>query len=76
MGLGQIGATVLAQLARDRHEIEWSDARIEKLSFEMAQLRRVKFGRKSEQLNAEHKALFDEAEDADLAALKAQVTPR
>ncbi|WP_431101216.1 transposase domain-containing protein [Roseateles noduli] len=67
---------MLAQLARDRHEIEWSDARIEKLSFEMAQLRRVKFGRKSEQLNAEHKALFDEAEDADLAALKAQVTPR
>lgn len=72
-GLGHIGAKVLAQLARDRHEIEWRDARIEKLSFEMAQLRRIKFGKKSEQLNAEQKALFDEAVDADLAALEGQL---
>jgi transposase len=72
-GLGHIGAKVLAQLAHERHEIEWRDARIEKLSFEMAQLRRVKFGKKSEQLDAEQRALFDEAVDADLAALEAQL---
>ena len=39
----------------------------------MAQLRCVKFGKKSEKLDAEHKAPFDEAIDADLAALEVQV---
>jgi transposase len=72
-GLGHIGAKVLAKLAQNRHEIEWRDAKIEKLTFEMAQLRRVKFGKKSEQLGTEQKALFDEAVDADLAALEAQL---
>jgi transposase len=72
-GLGHIGTKVLAHLAHDRHEIEWRDAKIEKLTFEMAQLKRVKFGKKSEQLDAEQKALFDEAVDADLAALEAQL---
>ena len=75
-GLGHIGAKVRALLDRqthDRHEIEWRDAKIEKLTFEMAQLRRVKFGKKSEQLDAEQKALFDEAVDADLTALEAQL---
>ena len=75
-GLSHIGAKLLELVdrqARDRHEIEWRDAKIEKLSFEMAQLRRVKFGKKSEQLDAEQKALFDEAVDTDLAALEAQL---
>ena len=44
-----------------------------KLSFEIAQLRRLKFGKKSEQLDAEQRALFDEALDADLAAAEAQL---
>ena len=64
---------LLDRHTHDRHEIEWRDAKIEKLTFEMAQLRRVKFGKKSEQLDAEQKALFDEAVDADLAALEAQL---
>lgn len=75
-GLSHIGAKLLELVdrqTRDRHEIEWRDAKIEKLSFEMAQLRRVKFGKKSEQLDAEQKALFDEAVDTDLAALEAQL---
>jgi len=72
-GLGHIGEKVLAHLAKGRYEIEWRDAKIEKLTFEMAQLRRVKFGKKSEQLDAAQKALFDEAVDADLAALDTQL---
>ena len=77
-GLGHIGAKVQALLdrqAHDRHEIEWRDAKIEKLTFEMAQLRRVKFGKKSEQLGAEQKALFDEAVDADLHASQVEDRP-
>ena len=78
-GLGHIGAKVQALLdrhAHDRHEIEWRDAKIEKLTFEMAQLRRVKFGKKSEQLDTEQRVLFDEALDADIAAAEAQLQVR
>ncbi len=39
----------------------------------MAQLKRVKFAAKSEQLDARQKALFDEAVDADIAALEVQL---
>ena len=49
-----------------RHEIDWRDARIEKLTFD---LKRIKFGKKSEQLDAEQRALFDQA---DIAAIEDQ----
>jgi transposase len=42
--------------------------KLHKLTFEMAQLERVKFGKRSEQLDAQQRALFDEAVDADIAA--------
>jgi transposase len=75
-GLGDLGARLLAiheQLGQAKQEIDWRDAKIEKLTFEMAQLKRVKFGKKSEQLDPEQKALFDEAVDADIASLEAQL---
>jgi transposase len=72
-GLGELGATLLQRLTHARHEITWRDARIEKLTFEMAQLKRVKFGKSSERMDAEQKALFDEALDADIAALEVQL---
>ncbi len=72
-GLGELGARLLQRIERDRREIGWRDAKLEKLTFEMAQLKRVKFGKKSEQLDAEQKALFDEAVDADIAAIEAQL---
>jgi transposase len=67
-GLGDVGAKLLRRIEHDRQEIDWRDAKLEKLSFEMAQLKRLKFGKKSEQLDAEQRALFDEAIDADIAA--------
>jgi transposase len=72
-GLGELGERLLKQFTHSQHEITWRDARIEKLTFEMAQLKRVKFGAKSEQLDAQQKALFDEAMDADIAALEEQL---
>lgn len=72
-GLGDLGARLLGRIEHDRQEISWRDSRIDKLTFEMAQLKRVKFGQKTEQLNAEQKALFDEAVDADVAALEDQL---
>ena len=67
-GLGDLGARLLQRIERDRQEIDWRDAKLEKLTFEMAQLKRMKFGKRSEQLDAEQKVLFDEAVDADIAA--------
>lgn len=71
--LRELATKLLAQMQRNEHEINWRDAKIEKLTFEMAQLKRMKFGVKSEQLNAQQQALFDEAVDADIAALEAQL---
>jgi len=47
-----------ALLTRTVREIAWRDAKIDKLTFEVAQLRRLKFDRSSDQLNAEQCALL------------------
>src|SRR5574337_354197 len=61
-------------------EIAWRDAKLEKITFELARLKRWKFAAKSEAMTAQQRALFEEtmAEDeaclqAQLAALKAAV---
>ena len=72
-GLGALGTRLIQQLDQARREIDWRDGKLQKLTFEMAQLKRVKFGKKTEQLDAEQKALFDEAIDADIAAVEAQL---
>ena len=62
-----------ALLERSGREIAWRDAKIDKLTFELAQLKRLKFDRASEQMNAEQRALFDEAVEGDIAALDEQL---
>lgn len=64
---------LLERIQRADREIAWRTAKIDQLTFEMAQLKRVRFGRKSELLDADQRALFDEAVDADIAALQAQL---
>lgn len=54
-------------------EVQFKDTVIAKLSFEMATLRRAKFGRTAETLDAQQRALFEEAIDEDLAALDVQL---
>ncbi|MBV5296123.1 MAG: transposase, partial [Curvibacter lanceolatus] len=49
------------------------DAKIDKLSFELAQLRRIRSGVKSEQLDAQQRPLFEEAVQADIAALEEEL---
>ena len=71
--LRALAGQLLERIDRAAREIHWRDAKIEKLTFEMAQLRRIKFGVKSEQLDGKQKTLFDEAVDADMAALEAQL---
>jgi len=64
---------LLARIDDDGRQIQWRDAKISKLTFEIAQLRRVQFGAKSEQLKGPQKALFDEDVEADLATLEREL---
>jgi transposase len=79
-GLGSLGQRLQQQmlsaqehLSQARQEISWRDAKIDKLSFEIAQLRRLKFGQLSERMSAEQRALFDEEVDTDIAELEAEL---
>lgn len=71
--LRELAAQLLARIERHTHEIDWRDAKLEKLAYEIAHLRRMKFSARSEQLNAQQKALFEESVDADIAALEAEL---
>ena len=71
--LRELATRLLARIEHHNHEIDWRDAKLEKLAYEIAHLRRMKFSARSEQLNAQQKALFDESVDADIAALEAEL---
>lgn len=49
------------------------DAVIEKLNYELAILKRHKFAKRSEQLDAVQRNLLDEWSDGDLAAIEAEL---
>jgi len=65
----QQDAVVQQQAAELRHK----QALLDKLTFENAMLKRLKFAAKSEALNADQRSLLDEALDADLAALAEEI---
>ena len=73
----QLRQLTRALLSRNDREIAWRDAKIDKLTFELAQLKRLKFDRSSErlgeQMSAEQRALFDEAVDGEIAAIDEQL---
>src|SRR5471032_272790 len=54
-------------------DIKWRDAKIEKITFELARLKAWKFGAKSERMSAEQRELFAEALAADQASLEKQL---
>ena len=56
-----------------RAEVAFKQATIDKLTHEMAVLKRLKFAAKSEAFNAEQKSLLEETIDTDLAALAAEI---
>ena len=78
--LRALTAQLLARIEQDTQRAEQAnqaialrDAKIDKLSFELAQLRRIRFGVKSEQLDAQQRPLFEEAVQADIAALEEEL---
>lgn len=55
------------------HIIRHRELRIEALTHEIARLRRVQFGARSERMSAEQRSLFEEALATDLAAVEAEL---
>lgn len=71
--LRELTQALLLRTGRDAQELVWRDAKIDKLTFEIAQLKRMQFGVKSEQLSVEQRTLFDEAVDGDIAAIEEHI---
>ena len=53
--------------------IKWRDAKIQSITFQLARFKAWKFGAKTEAMNAEERALFDETCAADQASLEVQL---
>lgn len=60
-------------IERHAREVAFKQATIDKLTHEMAVLRRLKFAARSEAYSAEQRSLIEETLDADLAALAAEI---
>jgi transposase len=72
--LDTLDQTQLRQtVQRLRVELHHKSALVDKLTHEMAVLKRLKFAAKSEAYGAEQKSLIEETLDADLAALAAEI---
>jgi transposase len=65
----QLRQTVQSLMTQLRHKT----ALVDKLTHEMAVLKRLKFAARSEAFNAQQKSLIEETLDADLAALAAEI---
>lgn len=64
---------LLHRAAKDSAQIQFKQALIDKLTHENAVLKRLKFGLKSEKMNAEQRSLLDETLDADLAGVSDEI---
>jgi transposase len=74
--LRQVVRTLMADVSGQRNEIAFKQAMIDKLTHEMAVLKRMKFAAKSEAFSAEQTSLIEEAIDTDLAALTEEIEQR
>ncbi len=85
--VAEIAAALLAQLAvqqaaiaaKDEHiarrdrEIKFKDAKIERITFELARLKAWRFGAKTEAMNAQQRQMFEDTLAEDEADLQAQL---
>ena len=74
--LRQAVRSLMADVSTRTRELAFKQAAIDKLTHEMAVLKRLKFAAKSEAFNAEQKSLLEETIDADLAALAQEIEQR
>ena len=72
-GLDQQIASLDQTITSKDREILYRQAKIDQLTHEMAVLKRWKFGRSREQLDAGQVSLLDETIDADIAAIEQEL---
>ena len=58
-------------IARRDREIKFKDAKIERITFELARLKAWKFGARTEAMNAQQRQIFEDAMAEDEADLQA-----
>src|SRR5881227_3429651 len=71
--LREFAAGLIETLAGKDRELRCKQLKIEQLTHEMAVLKRWKFAARSEQLHGVQRSLLDEAIDADLEAISAEL---
>ena len=71
--LREFAAELIATLVSKDRELRHKELKIEQLTHEMAVLKRWKFAARSEQLHGVQQSLLDEAIDADLEAIAAEL---
>jgi len=71
--LREVVRSLMGELQQRDREIAFKQATIDKITHEMAVLKRLKFAAKSEHFSAEQKSLLEEAIDADLEALQREL---
>jgi transposase len=71
--LREFAANLIETLASKDQELRYKQLKIEQLTHEMAVLKRWKFAARSEQLHGMQRSLLDEAIDADLEAIAAEL---
>ena len=71
--LRTLAAQLMAQGGENERDLRYRQTRIDQLTHEIAVLRRLHFGKRSEQLNVEQMSLLNVAIDADLAALEIEL---
>ncbi|PXX19543.1 transposase IS166 family protein [Burkholderia pyrrocinia] len=71
--LRTLAAQLMAQVGENERELHHRQTRIDQLTHEIAALRHLHIGKRSEQLNVEQMSLLNEAIDADLAALEIEL---
>ncbi|MDR5776535.1 MULTISPECIES: IS66 family transposase [unclassified Caballeronia] len=71
--LRALARQLMTQVDEKTRESHYRQTRIDQLTHELSVIKRLQFGRRSEQLTTEQLSLLDEAIDEDLAALEAEL---
>ena len=71
--LRALARQLMTQVDEKTRESHYRQTRIDQLTHELSVIKRLQFGRRSEQFTAEQLSLLDEAIDEDLAALEAEL---
>ena len=71
--IAALAQQMLQRLRQQDNEIRFKDAKIEKITFQLARLKAWKFGAKTEAMSAEQRRRFEETLAEDEASLQAQL---